>query len=257
MLSEIKLRDDYQVAPQLSTYYYYINVNDPILKDVRIRKALSMALDRQELVDKVTMGGQIPATALVPPMPGYTPAKGNGFNLAEAQKLLADAGYPNGEGFPTMTVIYNTNEGHKKIAEYVQQAWKKNLGINVTLENMEWATFLDVRQNNNFQIARAGWVGDYQDASNFLELLLSDGGNNDGRYNNPEYDALLKKAALMPAGQARLDVLMQAESIMISQDQGMIPFYYYVSQNMIDLSKWDGWYTNTLDIHPWVGIKRK
>lgn len=257
MLDEIKLRDDYQVSPQLSSYYYYINMNDPILKDVRVRKALTMALDRQELVDKVTKAGQIPANAFCPPMPGYTPAKGNAYNVAEAQKLLAEAGYPNGKGFPKMTVIYNTNEGHKKIAEWVQQAWKKTLNIDIELANLEWATFLDTRQSNNFQIARAGWVGDYQDASNFLELVTTTSGNNDGRYSNPEYDALIAQAATMPAGEARMKVLMQAEEILMTQDQCLIPFYYYVSQNMIDLTKWDGWYTNTLDIHPYVGLKAK
>ena len=156
-----------------------------------------------------------------------------------------------------MTVIYNTNEGHKKIAEYVQQAWKKNLGINVELANLEWATFLDERQSGNFQIGRAGWVGDYQDPSNFLELFLTGGGNNDGNYSNPEFDALMAKAASMPAGAERFEVLRQAEEILITQDQAVIPFYIYVTQNMIDLEKWDGWYTNTLDIHPYVGIKRK
>jgi len=257
MIDEVKLRDDFQTAPQLSSYYYYLNMNDPVLKDVRVRKALAMAIDRDELVNKVTRGGQIAADGYCPPMPGYTPAKGNHYDVAAAQKLLAEAGYPNGEGFPKMTVIYNTNEGHKKIAEYVQQVWKKNLGIDVALENLEWATFLDERQNNNFAIARAGWVGDYQDPSNFLELFLKDSGNNDGRYNNPKFDEAMAKAASMPAGQARLDILMDAEEMLVTQDQAIIPFYFYVSQNLIDLNQWEGWYMNTQDIHPYVGLKRK
>ncbi|MCI1209789.1 MAG: peptide ABC transporter substrate-binding protein [Treponema sp.] len=257
MLDEAKLRSDFHVAPQLASYYYEFNVNDPVLKDVRIRKALAISIDRQTLVDKVTKGGQIAADAFVPPMPGFTPAKGNAYNVEEAKKLLADAGYPDGKNFPVMTVIYNTNEGHKKIAEYVQQEWKKNLGIDVQLQNMEWATFLDKRQANDFQIARAGWVGDYQDPSNFLELCKSDSGNNDGRYNNPDFDALLVKASRMNAGSDRMQVLHDAEEIMMTQDQAYIPFYYYVSLNMIDLDKWDGWYTNTLDIHPYTGMKLK
>ena len=216
-----------------------------------------MSLDRQELVDKVLKGGQIPADAFVPPMAGYEPTTGNSYNVAEAQKLLADAGYPDGKGFPKMTLIYNTNEGHKKVAEWVQQQWKKNLNIDVTLENIEWATFLDKRQSNDFEIARAGWVGDYADASNFLELLITTSGNNDGRYSDAEFDALIKKASEMPAGKERLDVLRQAEDILITRDQALIPFYYYVSQNLIDLDEWEGWYPNTLDIHPYVGLKKK
>lgn len=257
MLDEIKLRDDYQPAPAATTYYYYLNVNNKVLSDVRVRKALSMSFDRNELVEKVTREGQIPATALVPPMEGYTTAKGNVFDVAAAKKLLAEAGYPNGKGFPKMTVIYNTNEGHKKIAEFMQQQWKTNLGIDIELANLEWATFVDKRQANDFEIGRAGWAADYQDPSNFLELFLSTGGNNDGRYNNNEYDALIYKAAKMPAGPERMAVLNAAEEMVITRDQAIIPFYYYVSPNMIDLNKWDGWYTNTLDIHPWVGIKKK
>lgn len=257
MLDEAKLRDDYQVAPQLSSYYYYINMNNEILSDVRVRYALSMALDRQELVDKVTRAGQIAAGGFVPPMPGYTPAEGNLYDAETAKALLADAGYPNGKGFPKMTIIYNTNDAHKKIAEWVQQAWKKTLNIDVELENLEWATFLDRRQSNDFEIARAGWVGDYQDPSNFLELVTTTSGNNDGRYASPEYDALIKKAATMKAGQDRLDVLMAAEDILINKDQALIPFYFYVSQNMIDLDVWEGWYVNTMDVHPYVGMKKK
>ena len=257
MLDEIKLREDYHVVAQLSTYYYEFNINDPILKDVRVRKALAESINKQDLVDKVMKGGQIVADGFVPPMEGYTPAKGNFFNLAEAKKLLADAGYPDGKGFPKLTLIYNTSENHKKVAEYVQQQWKNNLGIDIDLQNMEWKTFLDKRQANDFEISRAGWVGDYQDPSNFLEVCKSDSGNNDGRYNNPAFDAALVKAAKMPEGADRMKVLRDAEDMLITQDQAFIPLYYYVSQNCIDLNKWEGWYTNTLDIHPYIGLKLK
>ena len=131
------------------------------------------------------------------------------------------------------------------------------MNIDVELANLEWATFIEKRQANDFEIARAGWVGDYQDPSNFLEMFLTGGGNNDGRYENPEYDAMLKKATTMPSGAERMKLLVQAEEMLIGRDQAIIPFYYYVSNNMIDLSKWDGWYVNTMDIHPWVGLKKK
>lgn len=257
MLDEVKLRKDFQLAPQLSSYYYYLNVEDPTLKDVRVRKALAMSIDREELVNKVTKAGEIPSGGYVPDMTGYPSIKGNTFDLEAARKLLADAGYPNGEGFPKLTLIYNTNEGHKKIAEYVQQAWKKNLNIDIELANLEWSTFLDERQGHNFSIGRAGWVGDYQDPSNFLELFLTGAGNNDGQYSCKEFDDLMVKAARMPAGEERFEVLRQAEELVVTRDQAIIPFYFYVSKNMIDLDVWDGWYTNTLDIHPYVGLKRK
>lgn len=257
MLDEIKLDPNYHAAPFLSSYYYEFNLNDKTLKDVRVRQALALAIDRNELVDKVTKGGQLPTGAYVPEMAGYTPADGFTFDPEQAKKLLAEAGYPNGKGFPKLTVIYNTNEGHKKIAEWVQQQWKTNLNIDIDLQNMEWASFLDKRQSNDFQISRAGWSGDYQDPSNFLDLLRKDSGNNDGRYNNPAFDALLDKAANMPDGAERNQVLHDAEQLAIRTDAAFIPFYIYVTQNMIDTNKWEGWYTNTLDLHPYVGLKLK
>jgi len=190
-------------------------------------------------------------------MAGYTPTPGNGFNVAEAKRLLAEAGYPNGQGFPTFTYVYNTNEGHRVIGEYLQQSWRTNLGINVVLQNMEWATYLDFRRTPAMHILRAGWIADYMDPQNFLELLISNTGNNPGNYSNLEYDRLIRQAATMPGGAERNAIMRQAEDIAITQDQGLIPVYWYVSQSMIDLTKWDGWYTNPMDVHPYTGIKRK
>ena len=125
-----------------------------------------------------------------------------------------------------------------------------NLNINVTLENQEWATYLANRNSGNFQIARAGWVGDYQDPNTFLDMFITGAGMNGGKYSNAEYDALINQAARMPAGEERFNVLKQAEDILINQDQAIIPLYVYVSQNLIDLDKWGGWYPNTMDYHP-------
>ena len=257
LIDEVALRDDYQCAPYLGSYYAFFNVNNKTLKDVRVRKALILALDTKELVEKVTKGGEMATGTFVPEMAGYTPPKGFSFNPDEAKKLLAEAGYPNGKGFPVLTYIFNTNEKHKKTAEWVQQQWKKNLGINVELQNMEWNSFLTKRQANDFEIARAGWIGDYKDPSNFLELLTTGSGNNDGRYSVPEFDKLVSDAARMPAGPERMKVLEKAESIAIGRDAAVIPMYIYVSQCLIDLNKWDGWYSNVLDIHAYTGIKPK
>ncbi|WP_191015886.1 peptide ABC transporter substrate-binding protein [Treponema zioleckii] len=256
-LGEIKFSKKCQTAPCNATYYYEFNINDPVLSDVRVRKALAKAIDKKQLVEKLLRGGQVVSDAFVPPMEGYKPATGNAFNVEEAKALLAEAGYPDGKGFPTMTLIYNTNEAHKKIAEYVQGQWKENLGIDVVLENLYWARFLQKRQSNDFQIARAGWVGDLAEPANFLELCLSASGNNDGRYSSSDFDALLLQASEMPAGAERDDVLRRAEEILITRDQALLPVYYYVTHNLIDLDKWEGWYTNILDVHPYVGLKAR
>ncbi len=255
-LEEIKLTPDYKVMPQIGTYYYVFNVNKKPLDDVRVRRALTLALNREELVEKVTRGGQIAAKSVCPPLIGYTPADGEGYDPEKAKKLLAEAGYPNGEGFPVLTVIYNTRDDHKTIAEYVQESWNKNLGIDISIKNYEWKTFLDVRHAHDFEIARAGWVGDYPDPNTFHEIFLSGGGNNDGDYRNPAFDALVRKAASMPSGAERMQVLQDAEKIIMTDDQAVLPIYFYVSQNLIDTDKWEGWYMNPQDYHPYVGIKK-
>ena len=190
--------------------------------DVRVRKALALALNMQELVDKVTKGGLLATSSMVPTMAGYTPSKGSGFNVEQAKKLLAEAGFPGGAGFPEVPILYNTNDGHKKIAEWVQESWKKNLGISVTLVNQEWKTFLDTRQNaHDFYIARAGWVGDYLDPNTFLDMFITGSGLNDGLYANPKYDELVKKAATI-SGKERMATLQQAEGFLITADQAVI-----------------------------------
>ncbi len=249
------MRDDYQVAPQLSVYYYTIQNERAPFDDARVRKALALAIDRQTLVDEITKAGQIPTWGIVPEMAGYEPLAfpfdgDQDDMIAEAQRLLAEAGYPNGVGFPSFNLLYNTSDAHKLIAEYVQQQWKTNLGIDCVLENQEWATYLSNRNAGNFDVARAGWVGDYQDPNTFLDMFVTGAGMNGGRYSNAKYDELIKKAATMPAGEERFATLKEAENLFINEDQGIIPFYVYVSTNMIDTEKWGGWYPNTMDYHP-------
>ena len=260
-INEIKLHKDYHVNPEAGTYYLLINQepdSHPALRDIRVRKALSMAINRDELIDNVIRGGQLPAVSLVPPgMGSYTPAAGNGFNVAEAQRLLAEAGYPNGQGLPTFDYLYNTSDAHRVIGEYIQQALRNNIGVNIDLRNMEWGTYLDARNERQYQIARAGWVADYVDPQNLLDLLITGGGNNDGGYSNAEYDRLIRQANSMPNGPQRDTIMRQAEEIGITNEQAVIPIYFYVSQNMIDLTIWDGWYPNILNIHPYVGLRRK
>jgi oligopeptide transport system substrate-binding protein len=249
-IDEIRLRKDYHHMPGSSIYYFIYNVTRKPFDDVRVRKALSMAVDRDELVRKVLKAGDVPTAGFVPAMGGFRTARGNGFDLDRARRLLAQAGYPGGRGFPTITVTYNTSARHKLICEWVQQAWKTNLGINVELHNLEWNTFLDTKQKtHDFQLARAGWVADYPDPSNYLDMFKTGAGNNDGRYSNPRYDALLARAATMLPGAARDQVLEEAETILVTQDQAVLPFFFYVTRYVLDDRKWGGIHLNAIDIH--------
>jgi oligopeptide transport system substrate-binding protein len=249
-IDQAKLRDDYHATPQLGTYYYVFQTQRGPLQDARVRRALSMAIDRVQLIDTVARGGQIPAFAMVPEMPNYPGIDGIEEAVSEAQQLLADAGYPNGEGFPEMTVLYNTSQNHQAIGEFIQQQWLDNLGINVSLTNQEWGTYLNTRRQGDFEIARAGWIGDYQDPNTFLDMFVTGAAMNGGKYSNSEYDRLISQAATMPAGEERMQVLADAERLLIEEDTAIMPIYYYTSTQMIDLTQWDGWYENLMDQHP-------
>ncbi len=248
-LDAMKQRDDYQTIPALATYFYEFNHTEAPFNNVKLRKALAMSFDKQVLVDRVSRGGQIPADTVVPNMAGYDKPEGNGYDVEQAKKLLAEAGYPDGEGFPEVTILYNTSEVHKKIAEYIQQEWEKNLGISVGIENAEWKTVLARGKEQDFQVLRMGWIGDYLDPNTFLELFQTDAGQNYGKYSNTTFDKLIQEAARMPAGDARLNKLEEAEKIFITQEQGIIPIYYYTNINMIDTDVWGGWYSSTQNWH--------
>ncbi|MFW6228663.1 MAG: peptide ABC transporter substrate-binding protein, partial [Alkalispirochaeta sp.] len=249
-IEAVQLRDDFQVSPYLGTYYFVFNNGREPLDDPRVRKALSMAIDRDLLVETVTKAGEIPAYTIVPEMTGYPGIDGVDEDVEEARELLAEAGFPNGEGFPELTLLYNTHESHKAIGEFIQQQWLNNLNVDITLENQEWATYLASRREHQFDIARAGWIGDYQDPNTFLDMFITGGAMNGGQYSNDEFDRLVSEAARMPAGDERFDALRRAETIFIEEDMGVMPIYYYVNKDMIDLDKWNGWYSNIMGWHP-------
>ena len=231
------------ISPNLGTYMLIFNVGKQdtlsddvkkVLSNAKVRKALSIAIDRKGLVENVTKGGQIPAYSFVPA--GIKNADGEDFasthyydesqaNIEEAKKLLAEAGYPNGEGIPTLTFMFNTEGDHKLVAQAIQQDWAK-LGVNVKLENQEWKVFLSTRQQGGYQIARHGWGGDYVDPMTFLDLWVTGGGNNDAGYSNPKYDELVNAAKVEADENKRWDMLKEAEDILM-EDMPIIPLYYY------------------------------
>jgi oligopeptide transport system substrate-binding protein len=248
-LDEMKQHPAHHANPAFITYYYEFNNDVEPLDDVRVRQALMMSIDRQELVTRVSRGDQFPAFGLTPPLPGvYPEVVGFEEDYDQARELLAQAGYPGGEGFPVLTILYNTSEGHKAIAEYVQQKWNEELGITVEIENQEWGTYLDSRDNHDFDIARGGWGGDYVDPLTFLQLFVGGGPFNHGQWESAAFDAALADAETM-TGQERLDRMQEAEMILM-EEAGVMPFYYYVTRNWIDTDVWGGWYPTIQDFHP-------
>ena len=225
----------------IGTYYLNLNCNKDIFKDVRVRKALSLAIDRKYVAETIMQKTYTPATNFIGP--GWKDSDGSDFsaksnggkpyidvdnyeaNLAEAKQLLADAGYPDGQGFPQITYSTNDSGYHKPVAEYLQDAWGK-LGINLKVDIVEWASFTSMRRNGEYETARNGWVGDYDDPSNMLDLLYSTNGNNDGKYNNPEYDAQMDIARSTTDPAERSAAMHKAEDILM-EDVGCIPVAYY------------------------------
>jgi len=226
--------DEMHLEPYLGTYFYTFNVNRPGISDARVRRAMAMAVDRQALVDTVLKGVNIPAYAIVPPGTiGYQPPELFKFDPEGARKLLAEAGYPDGKGMPPLEILYNTHEGHRKIAVAVQQMWKKYLNIDVTMLNQEWKVYLDTRDNLDYTICRYAWIGDYVDPTGFLDLFITDGGNNKTGWSNKEYDELiLRKIPAMKTREERLAGFREAETI-IMKEMPVIPIYTYMTKHLV------------------------
>ena len=240
---KLKKRDPknavYQSTPMLGTYFYRFNVTKKPTDDKRVRRALALTIDRRLIVDKITKGDQLPAWSFVPPdTAGYTyprtfikdsPSK---QDIAEAKRLMKEAGYPNGKGFPKIDLLYNTSEGHKKIAVAIQQMWKKHLGIEIGILNQEWKVFLNTVRALNYNISRAGWIGDYPDPNTFLDMYVTGGGNNDLGFSNKNYDNYIKMAAAEQVHAKRLEYFRQAEDILM-EEMAIMPIYFYTNNSLI------------------------
>ena len=227
---------DFYVDTILGTYYVSLNLKRDAFKDAKVRRALSLAIDRDYVANTIMQGTYSTADSIVGPgivdENGYFHDNGNApyisadyeANLAEAKKLLADAGYPNGEGYPT--IEYSTNDAgyHVPLAEYLQQAWG-DLGITLTINKMEWSSFTPARRAGEYDVARNGWVMDYNDPSNMVEMFCTDNGNNDGKYSNPDFDAAIEGSKVADAAE-HFAQLHKAEDILM-EDMGCIPVAYY------------------------------
>ena len=232
---------EFHVDPIIGTYYLSVNTQREPFTDAKVRKALSLAIDREYVAGTLMQGTYSAASNFMGP--GWIDTDGSQFidkanggqpyidtanheaNVETAKQLLADAGYPDGEGLPSIT--YSTNDAgyHKVVAEYLQQAWAE-LGVELNVEIVEWASFTPMRRNGDYDASRNGWVGDYSDPSNMLDLLYSTNGNNDGKFNNAEYDAAMELSRTTLDAAERSEALHKAEDILM-EEAGCIPVAYY------------------------------
>jgi oligopeptide transport system substrate-binding protein len=250
-IDDAKRRPEYFVAPYLGSYFYRFNVTREHLKDKRVRQALSMAVNRETITRDVLKAGQIPATWYCPAIPSarYEPPKGIAYDPDKARALLAEAGYPGGKGFPKLTIFYNTHEDHKRVAERIAQMWRETLDIQVSLQNSEWKVYLRDVELLKYDVARAGWIGDYGDPMSFLDMWVTGGGNNNTGWGNAKYDELIRKAAVEPDLDKRAAIFREAELIVVEDEFPILPLYIYVNQGM-KVDGLRGWYENVRDLHP-------
>ena len=230
---------DMKIVDYLGTYYVCFQTQKAPFDNPKVREAFTLAVDRNYIVEKVTQAGQVEAGAYVPS--GISDAEeGSDFrkvggdyydptkdayeaNCEKARQLLAEAGYPNGEGFPVVEYLYNTDDAHKAVAEALQNMWEQELGVTVTLNNQEWNAFLQTRKDGDFSIARNGWIS----------MWVTGGGNNDAQYANPDYDNLINQAKAESDPAARMKLLHQAEDILVGQDYVVDPLYFYTQKYML------------------------
>lgn len=237
-------RNDVHAVTSAGTYFYVFNCQEKLpdgaanpFHDPRVRRAFSMAIDREEIVNEITRLKQPIAFTFVPPgsLPGYEPPVEAGVthDPDRARELLAEAGYPGGKGLTGLSILYNTGSGHESVAQYLQHVWEQELGASIPLQGQEVAIFGDRLKKQDFAVSRAGWFGDYLDATTFLDKFLKENGNNDGKYHNPEYQRLMEQAARELDRDTRINLLRQAEAIMI-HEQAIAPLYHYVSIHLFD-----------------------
>ncbi|MCL2472782.1 MAG: peptide ABC transporter substrate-binding protein [Treponema sp.] len=248
-----------KVADYLGTYYVDMNNQQAPFNNPDVRRAFTLAIDRNFIVNQVTRRGEKPAGGFVPS--GMSDATvGSDFrkiggdyyslapadyakNVAEAKQLMAKAGYPDGKGFPVVEYVYNTNDNHRAVAEALQNMWLTNLGVNVTLSNMDWAVFLDIRKKGQYIMARDGWIGDYNDPMGFLDMFLTGGGNNNSQYANKDYDDIIAKAKATAVQADRMKYMHQAEDMLVGRDMSMAPLYFYTQPYMLSDRAKNSFYT--------------
>ncbi|MGE4272699.1 MAG: ABC transporter substrate-binding protein [Desulfitobacterium sp.] len=250
-------KPEFNLEGQLGTYYVTYNVTKAPLDNPLVREALTLAVDRQWIVENIGKSGQVPAGAFVAtglsdadPTKEFREVGGDYYNptdyegnLAKAKELLAQAGYPNGEGLPAIEYLYNEGTGHQAVGEALQDQWSK-IGVKVTLASQEWGTFLNTRKNGDFQIARNGWLSDYNDPISMLDMWVTDGGNNDAQWSNAKYDALIKEVKTTSDPAKRFELMHQAEDIIFEENM-LNPIYYYVDLFLLN-QKVEGFYSSPL-----------
>jgi oligopeptide transport system substrate-binding protein len=240
---------DYRHGDYQGLYFYTICVKRPPLDDVWVRRALNAAVDREAIARDLLKGSRRAWGNVVPSgYPGYTNPPGVRYDLDYARRCLAKAGFPGGKGFPAISILINTSEDHRRIAEAIQAMWKRELGISVAIRNEEWGSYLQTVTAQNYDVARRSWLGDYLDPNTFLACFVTGDGNNRSGWGDPRYDAMIRAAARELDPAKRFTILRDAEALLLSEGP-VIPIYHYSTNELIKPYV-RGIYQTALDVHP-------
>ena len=253
LMGELRKRRDFHAAPFLGNYFVRFNVTRRPFNDPRVRLAFALVPDKQLIVEKVSRAGETPAWSLTPPGTGgsYQPPPGLGRDPERARRLLAEAGYPGGQGFPIVYYLYRADSDlDKDIAVELQAMFARELGVNMQLQQQEWTVYLNSQSRLEYDLCRSSWVADYNDPNTFLEMFTTDNGNNRTGWSNDTYDGLIASATREANPERRMQIFQQAERILISEAAPILPLYYYVGIQMYDPDRLGGIEPNLLDEHP-------
>jgi oligopeptide transport system substrate-binding protein len=255
-------RPDFHTFNYLGSYFIRFNVTHKPFDDPRVRRALALAIDKKRIVRKITQGGEQPTDHLVPDgTANYTSPEGLGYDPVLARKLLAEAGYPGGKGFPHFEYVFSApasggDKIHENIAIELQQMWRDELGIQMDLRQLEAKIFYNAQSHLDFDLSRSSWIGDYDDANTFLGLFMSNDGNNRTGWKNARYDVLIRDANEQTDLRTREKLFQQAETLLVRDEAPVIPLYFYVGVNYFDTNRIQGIYQNLLDDHPLQSIRK-
>ncbi len=251
LFGQLRQTPYFHSGPILAAYFYRFNVTKPPYNDVRVRRALSLAVDKKRIVEKITKAGEPIAPGIVPPgTQNYTSPIQEKHDPEAARKLLAEAGFPEGKGFPRMRLLYNKTDLNEQIATELQQMWTQELGIPVDLEKQEFKVYLSTMSALDYDLARSSWIGDYNDANTFLSIFTTGDGNNRTGWSNARFDSLIAEANREPDVDKREKIFQQAERILIEEDVVVLPLYFNVAIHFFDPAKVGGVVNNLVDEHP-------
>jgi len=258
LLDLLTHRPDFHSFDYLGNEFLRFNVTRPPFNDVRVRKALALAINKKRIVERITRGGERVTSHLTPDgLEHYRPPEGLDYDPDVSRRLLREAGFPDGKGFPRFQYLFNSSPQNEQVGVELQAMWRNELGIEVELRQAEWKVYLDLQAKLDYDTSRSSWIGDYKDPNTFLDMFMSKNGNNRTGWSSPRYDELLNDANREVDQHRRERLLQEAETMLVRDDVPIVPIYIYRGSIFFDSNKWEGIYFNLVDEHPVSAIKRK